>query len=104
MKFLPIALLLMACNVSMADPRIDAIVRNCERVMDPTRPVCRVLLDRREFTSSTISFAGIGLVDTDAYVELKNSGQDMCNWARRQCTADWNGKKCFAARASWRAK
>lgn len=107
MKFITLLALSLFALIAHADPRVDAIVRNCERIHSAKMPVCRVVLDRRDFNTPTIIFPGIGEVDTNAYVEMKNAGDQMCAWARRACSSasggSFDSKKCLAARASWRS-
>ena len=46
--------------------------------------------------------AGVGRIRTDAYLRIRNAGDNMCAVVREVCTADWAGDECKAARALWR--
>lgn len=100
-----ILLLMAALSLgASSDGRVDNMVAHCEALH--LRDVCRVKLDRRTFTEPTVSIINNGVkvrVDADAYIEMKNEGDNMCAWVRRVCTADWAGRRCFVARNSYRA-
>jgi hypothetical protein len=86
-----------------ADTRIDAMVGNCQAVMD--RGVCKVVLDRNSYPNKTMIVAGVPYrISTDSYIKIKNAGDQMCTVVREVCTANFDGDDCKAARALWRQK
>lgn len=68
-----------------------------------TSAVC-VALDRKDYPNSTILVAGVGRIQTDSYLKIRNAGDQMCAVVREVCTAEFNSDDCMAARALWRQK
>lgn len=98
MRYLAIAALIPF--YALADERIENMVRNCERVM--AQNVCRVALDRKDYPNGYVLVAGVGRINADSYLKIRNAGDQMCNVVREVCTSDFDGQDCKAARALWR--
>jgi hypothetical protein len=66
--------------------------------------VCRVALDRKDYPNGYVLVAGVGRINADSYLKIRNAGDQMCAVVRDVCTADFNGQDCKAARALWRQR
>lgn len=97
-----LAILALIPLAAQADQRIDNMVRNCDRVM--VQNVCRVALDRKDYPNGYVLVAGVGRINADSYLKIRNAGDQMCNVVREVCTAEFDGQDCRAARALWRQK
>lgn len=93
-------LFLLLPTLVLADVRIDNMVHHCDAVM--AQGVCKVVLDKKDYPNSTILVAGVGRIQTDSYIKIKNAGDQMCTVVREVCTASFDGDDCKAARALWR--
>lgn len=85
-----------------ADPRIENMVLQCEEVM--SRKVCRVSLDRKDYPNGYVVVSGVGKINADSYLKIRNAGDQMCIVVREVCTASFDGQDCKAARALWRQR
>jgi hypothetical protein len=94
-------LLLLFPVLALAGP-IDNMVSQCESVME--RKVCRVALDRKDYPNGYVIVSGVGKINADSYLKIRNAGDQMCKVVREVCTASFDGDDCKAARALWRQK
>ena len=100
-------LALAACGESQtplraSDEQVRAVQSACIDAM--LRSTCLAANDKSPSTvasEGTVMIAGVGRVDTRAYRELRESGDDMCRLVKTACEGDWEGNRCRAARALW---
>lgn len=105
-------LLLLACGLVACQPQgrapasasaaeLDQVMAVCVQQM--VKATCTVMNDtgRTPPSGSVVIVAGIGRVDAQAYAELRNAGEAMCQTTRQRCQQDWDGPACRTARQLW---
>ena len=108
MKYLLILLALVAAPAWAEDhsEQIDFMVKECKTYME--RGVCRVqnakpLPDSMRSRKWHLGF-GLGVVSTGAYMDVQAQGDNMCEFIKQVCTAEWDGEHCRVVRANWKQK
>jgi hypothetical protein len=101
-KILITLLLTLSCSV-FANVNVDKIVGECERQM--ALDICTAKIDRNSYPkNATVLLAGIGRINLDAYIKIKDAGDNMCTLARAYCTNTPNSDECKASQALWQSK
>ncbi len=101
---------LSACSPVAGRPspseQVDALVARCAEAM--AREVCvaqrdEVQASRPAASAAPVFVAGTGIVDSQAYGEIRDAGQAMCSLVKARCGSDWQGSACRTARSLWPA-
>ena len=79
----------------------------CVDVMD--QGLCRVALDRSNFSGPTVLLSGVGRVSTEAYLRFRGAGFEknaqgkwvMCELIPQFC-ANWDSDECKSIRSNYR--
>jgi hypothetical protein len=80
----------------------SALAQRCAEQM--ANATCRVTNSSAPLSNVGRTFiAGVGEVDSAAYLELKRQGEAMCADVRVQCQAAWDGPTCRIAKALYPA-
>lgn len=95
----------MAGRPQSPSEHVDALVARCTEAM--AREVCvaqrddEVQASRPAASAAPVFVAGTGVVDSQAYAEIREAGQAMCSLVKARCGSDWQGPACRTARSLW---